>query len=75
MKKKREKKLIFIENLIDNEGNWLIIKKYYVLFYMGIWFIFDESFILWMMIMFLFGCMLFFCEVLIKLLMNYLSYM
>lgn len=34
MKKKREKKLIFIENLIDNEGNWLIIKN--VVFYL-IW--------------------------------------
>lgn len=57
MKKKREKKLIFIENLIDNEGNWLIIKKGSVLFNMGIWFIFDESFILWMKIMFLFWCL------------------
>lgn len=55
--KEERKKLIFIENLIDNEGNWLIIKKGSVLFNMGIWFIFDESFILWMKIMFLFWCM------------------
>lgn len=55
--KEERKKLIFIENLIDNEGNWLIIKKGCVLFNMGIWFIFDESFILWMKIMFLFWCM------------------
>lgn len=55
--KEERKKLIFIENLIDNEGNWLIIKKGSVLFNMGIWFIFDESFILWMKIMFLFWCL------------------
>lgn len=33
-KRKEKKKLIFIENLIDNEGNWLIIKN--VVFYL-IW--------------------------------------
>lgn len=61
MKKKWEKKLIFIENLIDNEGNWLIIKKILCFILYGdliyIWWKFyfmdDDNVFIWLYVVFL----------------------